>query len=321
MNFQQLKYAVEVEKTESISKAAKKLFMGQPNLSKSIKELESEIGITLFTRSPKGVSATVEGKEFLRYARSIVAQVEELQNTYVNQEKKWKSFTVASVRATYVSLGFTNFVNRMIGTKDLHVQYRETNAYTLINLVASGEANVGILRYNVMHEEYYLEQLMENNLDYEELMTFQMRVMVDKAHPLSAREKLNYEELDNYIEIRHGDYYQLQNLDEFDFHKSLGNIIYVYDRASQFDILRCVKGSYMFVSPMPQRFLIKSGFQCIACENASVHRDVLIFQREKKPSAYMPVFKESLKAVIHEIEEEEPYKRSKDSIHKLYHAK
>ena len=48
MNLLHLKYAVEIEKTGSITKAANNLFMGQPNLSKAIKELETEIGITIF---------------------------------------------------------------------------------------------------------------------------------------------------------------------------------------------------------------------------------------------------------------------------------
>lgn len=318
MNFQQLKYAVEVEKTESISKAAKKLFMGQPNLSKSIKELETEIGITLFSRSPKGVSVTIEGKEFLRYARSIVAQVEELQNTYVSQGRKWKSFTVASARTTYISLGFTNFVNRMLGTEDLHVQYRETNGYTIINLVASGEANVGILRYNVMHQDYYFEQLAENNLDYEELYTFQMQILVDKNHPLADKKKLRYEDLNSYIEVRHGDSYQVQNMDDFDFHKSLGNIIYIYDRGSQFDLLRCVKGSYMFASPVSECFLQKSGFRIIPCENAGVHKDILIFQKGKKRSVYMPAFIACLREEIQKIEEENSETVSPDKIRKIY---
>lgn len=318
MNFQQLKYVVEVEKTESISKAAKKLFMGQPNLSKSIKELETEIGVTLFSRSPKGVSATVEGKEFLRYARSIVAQVEELQNIYVSQERKWKSFSVTSARSAYVSMAFTNFVNRMKGTNDLHVQYRETNSYTAINLVSSGEVNVGILRYNVMHEEHYLDQLADNNLDYEELFTYQMQVLLDKKHPLVDCGMLKYADLDEYIEIRHGDYYQVQNIEEFNFHKNLGNIIYVYDRGSQVDLLHEIKGAYMFASPLPQKFMQENGFKLIPCENAGVYRDILIFQRGKTQSEYMPVFKESLLNVIRELEDETVSSAKKDIIRKIY---
>ena len=78
MNLQQLKYAVEIARVGSISKAAKNLYMGQPNLSKSIKELEAELGQTLFSRTARGVQPTRAGEDFLGYARSILSQVESL---------------------------------------------------------------------------------------------------------------------------------------------------------------------------------------------------------------------------------------------------
>ena len=73
MNLLHLKYAVEIEKTGSITKAANNLFMGQPNLSKAIKELENEIGITIFRRTTKGVAPTEKGGEFLGYAKAVSA--------------------------------------------------------------------------------------------------------------------------------------------------------------------------------------------------------------------------------------------------------
>ena len=82
MNLQQLKYAVEIARVGSISKAAKNLYMGQPNLSKSIKELEAELGQTLFSRTARGVQPTRAGEDFLGYARSILSQVESLSQLY-----------------------------------------------------------------------------------------------------------------------------------------------------------------------------------------------------------------------------------------------
>lgn len=82
MNFQQLQYAVEIAKTGSISAAAKNLFMGQPNLSKSIKELEEETGIVIFHRTSKGVQLTKSGQEFIGYAQTILKQVEKLESLY-----------------------------------------------------------------------------------------------------------------------------------------------------------------------------------------------------------------------------------------------
>ena len=94
MNLQQLKYVVEVEKEKSITAAAKKLYIGQPNLSKSIKELELEIGATIFNRTGKGVELTNAGIQFLRYAKSILAQFEELQSLFHPDEQNAVSFAV-----------------------------------------------------------------------------------------------------------------------------------------------------------------------------------------------------------------------------------
>ena len=79
MNILHLKYAVEIAKTKSISRAAENLYMGQPNLSRAIKELEDNLNITIFNRNSKGITITPEGEEFLQYARRIISQVEEVE--------------------------------------------------------------------------------------------------------------------------------------------------------------------------------------------------------------------------------------------------
>ena len=78
MNLLHLKYAVEIANTKSISRAAENLYMGQPNLSRAIKELEENLHITIFNRTSKGITVTPEGEEFLQYARRIIGQVEEV---------------------------------------------------------------------------------------------------------------------------------------------------------------------------------------------------------------------------------------------------
>ena len=69
MNILHLRYACEIEKTKSISKAAENLFMSQPNLSRAVKDLESSLNIQIFERTSKGMKVTVKGEEFLYYAK------------------------------------------------------------------------------------------------------------------------------------------------------------------------------------------------------------------------------------------------------------
>lgn len=61
MTLQQLKYAIEIATRGSINEAAKRLFIFQPSLSNAIKELETELQITIFERTNKGISISVEG--------------------------------------------------------------------------------------------------------------------------------------------------------------------------------------------------------------------------------------------------------------------
>ena len=79
MNILHLKYAVEIAKTGSLNKAAENLYMGQPNLSRAIRELETSLGITIFERTSRGMIVTADGEEFLQYARRILAQIDEME--------------------------------------------------------------------------------------------------------------------------------------------------------------------------------------------------------------------------------------------------
>ena len=101
MNLQHLKYMTEVERTGSVTKAAANLFMGQPNLSKAIKEVETEIGITVFRRSAKGVYPTPEGAEFLVRAAAVLAEMEKLEAVY-KQDSVSEQFLFCVPRAEYV---------------------------------------------------------------------------------------------------------------------------------------------------------------------------------------------------------------------------
>ena len=147
MNLQQLKYAVEIARVGSISKAAKNLYMGQPNLSKSIKELEAELGQTLFSRTARGVQPTRAGEDFLGYARSILSQVESLSQLYRKDGAPAARLHMAAPRASYISNAFSAFAAQLSATGTaLDLDYRETNSMDILHAVASGEAELGILK-------------------------------------------------------------------------------------------------------------------------------------------------------------------------------
>ncbi|MBP3285067.1 MAG: LysR family transcriptional regulator [Clostridia bacterium] len=299
MNLQQLKQIIEVEKTASITQAAKNLYMGQPNLSKSIKELENELGIILFKRTVKGVEATGEGLQFLRHAKEIVGKVEELESLYKPTQEKSFQFKISVPRATYISLSFSNFLNQIDKTQAMDIRYKETNPLDTIDDVASGESTLGIIRYQNIYEDYFLNLLKENHLHYEEIGSYHMCLLMSKHHPLATYTTIPYLTLSKYIEIVHGDFQvpalSPERMEKMKKLQEPQRRIHIYDRASQFDLLQNVEGAYLWVSPLPFSEPAKYGLIQKECSDAGINKDVVIYGAKEKLTEYETTFIELLK--------------------------
>ena len=105
MNLLHMKYAVEIAETSSINKAAEKLYVGQSALSRAIKELESSLGVTLFDRSARGMTLTPDGEVFIRYARTILKQVDAVEEMFSRGDVSRKRFSLSVPRASYIPAG------------------------------------------------------------------------------------------------------------------------------------------------------------------------------------------------------------------------
>lgn len=280
MNLQQLRYVVAVERTGSITQAARDLYMGQPNLSKAIKELESEIGITIFKRTAKGVEPTRPGLDFLRYAATILAQFDELQSLYQPQAAgNVFKLRVSVPRASYISAAFARFMGEHTDGQ-LDVRYRETSSMGVVHDVSSGASTIGVLRYQNIYDEYFRGLLRENGLQGELLYEFDMVLLMSRHHPLAGLGEIPYHLLDGYIEIAHGDYQApplaFSKIQRDAIMNSGSKRIYVYDRGSQFDLLEQVPGAYMWVSPLPFDVLAQHQLVQKLCTAAAPSRDLII---------------------------------------------
>ena len=125
MNILHMKYAVEVAKAGSLSKASEVLLIAAPNISRSIKELESDLGITIFDRSAKGMGLTPEGEEFIGYAKGILSQIEQVENMYKSGSPKKQKFSISVPRACYISEAFAQF-SKTITKEPAEIFYKET---------------------------------------------------------------------------------------------------------------------------------------------------------------------------------------------------
>lgn len=277
MNLQQLKNAVEVERTGSITQAAKNLYMGQPNLSKSIKDLEEELGISIFSRSAKGVIPTDSGLQFLRYARKILAELDELKRIYSPNSASELTLNISVPRATYISLAFSEFIADLTKDKtDINVQYHETNSLSAVMHVADGTSELGIIRFQDIYEEHFINLIDDNRLKYEELCSFKMCALMSANHPLAGLSDIPYHMLESCTELCHGDF-QVPSVGSGA--RSTKKRVLIYDRGSQFDLLRNISDSFIWVSPFSFRDLNARGLVLKPCSEAGINKDLLIYRK------------------------------------------
>lgn len=305
MNIQYLKYVVEVDKTGSINKAAKNLYMGQPNLSAAIKELEKELGISIFYRSKKGVFATKEGEKFLFHAKKIISQVNELKSLYKpNTSNLPIHFSIAACRATYITIAISNFINNLKNKKGMTVNFNETNSLNVINEVANGNAEIGIIRYQNIHENYFASLLKSKNLIFDPLWESKLFLTFSENHSLISEKEIKSEMLKKYIEIVQGDMKV-----PFDKSSNLSNSyqpspqsISVYDRGSHVNLLVNVKEAFMWVPILPENILKRNKLVQRECADLKIiTKDILIYSLEREQSIYIKNFISSLKESIKNI--------------------
>ena len=306
MNILHLKYAVEIANTKSISKAAENLYMGQPNLSRAMKELEESLGISIFRRTSRGIVITPEGEEFLQYARRIVRQVDEVEQMYKNGRLEKRSFSVCVPRASYAANAFASFSARLPADKPLEMIYSETNSMQAIHSVVNEECDLGVIRYQSSFDRYFRTLFNDKKLSAETITEFSYLLLMSSRHPLAQKEDIKPRELSDYIEISHSDSYvpslPLIDVKKAELSEFVDKRIFVFERASQYELLERVPGTFMWVSPVSQSLLDKYGLIQKKC--ASVHktyRDVLIYRKNYTFSELDRLFIEELNAAKQEI--------------------
>lgn len=287
MNTQHLKYAVEVERTCSITQAAENLYMGQPSLSKAIKELEDSLGYTIFERTSKGVTPSQKGIEFLSYARNILLQIEKMESLSDSANTNSQNFNISIPRGSYIADAITRFVAELDESKGIYLNVHETNSIQVINNIIDGPFNLGIIRYQTEYENYFIDYLTEKQLQYEPLWEFEHLALMSVNHPLADREKIDYKELKEYTEISHGDtfipYLMQGNNPKANKNNNTSKHIVIYERCSQYDMLGTISTTFMWVSPIQEKWLTRYNLIQRKCK-ATGHRykDMFIYPKNYK---------------------------------------
>ena len=151
----------------SINKAAESLYMDQSNLSRCIKDLEASLGVNLFERSSRGIKVTPRGEEFLKYAKSILKQVDTVENMFRGNLSENKKFSVSVPRASYISDAFSSFIGKLPDEDKFEFFYKETNSLRAIKNILESDYRLGIIRYAEQYDAYYKDLLDAKGLAYE----------------------------------------------------------------------------------------------------------------------------------------------------------
>lgn len=197
MTLQQFRYAVAVAKHKSINKAATELFISQPSLSNSIKELEKEIHTTIFVRTNRGIVITPEGEEFLGYARQMLDHYRLIEDRYVDTTTSKKKFSVSAQHYTFVVEAFIQLAKNF-GMEKYEFAIHETRTSEVIKNVHLGKSEIGILYKNEFNHKFIDKILRDNNLEFVPLFDCGIYVYMSKDNPMAKKERVELEDLQQY---------------------------------------------------------------------------------------------------------------------------
>lgn len=197
MTLAQLRYAITVAGASSMNEAARKLFISQPSLSAAIKELEEEVGVELFKRTNRGISVTLEGEEFIGYARQVVEQYNLIESKYILKENTKKKFGVSMQHYTFAVKAFVEMV-KQFGMDEYEFEIHETKTYDVIEDVKNCKSEIGILYLNDFNKKVLTKLFHESAVEFHELLKCHIYVYLWKGHPLASKEEITLEELEEY---------------------------------------------------------------------------------------------------------------------------
>lgn len=238
MRIQQLQYVIKIVETGSMNEAAKQLYITQPSLSNAVRNLETEMGIQIFIRNPKGITLTKDGMEFLSYARQILEQTALLEERYKGDNTSRELFSVSSQHYAFVVNAFVALFNGTDMTQ-YELFLRETRTWEIIDDVKNFRSEIGVLFLNSYNRDVLTKLFDDNSLIATTLFTTTPHIFVSKSNPLANRKKLSMKDLEDYPYLSYDQglhnsfYFSEEMMSQIPHPKS----IVVSDRATLFNLM------------------------------------------------------------------------------------
>lgn len=197
MTIQQLRYVLTIAEMGSLNKAAEVLYVSQPSLTTSIRDLENELGITFFHRSGRGMTLTNDGAEFIPYARDAVSQFDKVLEKYGKRGKVKKKFGISTQHYSFAVKSFVEMV-KQFDTEKYEFAIRETKTRDVMDDVSAGRSEIGILYLSDFNRKALGKILRSNDLEFYHLVNCYAYVYLWKGHPLANRKSITFDELTDY---------------------------------------------------------------------------------------------------------------------------
>lgn len=294
MTLQQLRYVTTVAQTGTISEAAKSLFISQPSLTKALKDLEKEMGITIFERTNRGIVVSKEGETFLGYARQVLEQAALLEETYKKKAGGKQEFCVSTQHYSFAVNAFVELI-KQYGKENYDFCLRETQTYEIIEDVAHMKSEIGILYLNAFNRTVLEKLMREHDLEFTELFVARPHVFISTGHPLAARKAVSMEDLKEYpyLSFEQGEHNSFYFSEEIFSTMEHPKNIRVRDRATLFNLLIGLNG-YTVCSGVIDEELNGANIVAVPLKEQGEMQIGMVTHKKVLPSRLGSIYREAL---------------------------
>lgn len=278
MTLTQLNYFITISAAHSMNKAAEQLYVSQPSLTSAIQELEKELEVTLFYRSGHGVTLTNDGAEFLKYAKQLYSQYEQILEKYGKNGTLKKKFGVSAQHYSFAVKAFANMA-REFDMAEYEFAIRETRTLEVITDVATLRSEIGVLYLCDFNRQSIKKLLNGNGLEFHHLIDCRPYVYLWKGHPLANEESIRFEQLKEYpcLSFEQGEGASFYLAEEILATDEYPRIIKANDRATMLNLMVALNG-----------YTLCSGIICGEL-NGNSYRAVPFSETEADPAGMMEV--------------------------------
>ena len=272
MTIQQLVYAITISEVGSMNRAAEDLFITQPTLTKAIKELENELGISLFVRSGKGMTLTPDGRDFIVYAKQISQQYDILKDHFGNAGERKRKFGISTQHYSFAVKSFVELV-KQLSTDEYEFAIREVRTQKVIDDVSNLKSEIGVLYLSDFNSPVLTKLMRTNNLEFHELIVCDAYVYLWKGHPLAQKKNIRFDELTEYpsLSFEQGGSGSVYFAEEILSNHQYPRTIKATDRATMLNLMVGLNG-YTLCSGIICEELNGSDFMAIPFEPDSEHK-------------------------------------------------